>query len=392
MTLTTGPDTATRRTPLDDALLAAVHTRAPHYDRENLFFTEDLDALREAGHLRGPVPEELGGLGLTLDETAHVQRTLAYWAPSTALATTMHLYWVGNAADRYRSGDHRQEWLLREAAAGKVIAAGHGEPGNDTAIDDSTTAAVPVDGGYRITGHKIFTSLAPAWDWIGIHARDDSDPDHPRLVHGFLARSDEGIETVETWDTLGVRATASHDTVLRDVFLPAERVIEVQDLGTPPSPAVAGIFAWVLPLLGNVYYGIARRAVDVALETAGKRTAVSRGGAPVAEKPFVQYHAAEAELLLEGVVAQLDTLTRELTDGVDHGDRLLVKLFAAKENGTRAAQKAVDLALEIGGAGSIAKRSELERLYRDVRAGTFHPPNSDFVRDVIGRTVLGLFP
>jgi alkylation response protein AidB-like acyl-CoA dehydrogenase len=388
VTTTTSPSTAEEL--LGDDLLANLHARAAGYDRENRFFTEDLDDLRAAGYLRGPVPTELGGSGLTLDEVARVQRRLAYWAPSTALATTMHLYWVGSAADRHRAGDRSLDWLLGDVVAGKVVAAGHGEPGNDTAIDDSRTVATPVEGGYRVTGHKIFTSLAPAWDWLGIHARDDSDPDHPRIVHAFVSRESEGISTVETWDTLGVRATASHDTHLADVFVPADRVVDVLDPGGQPGPYIAGIFAWVLPLLGNVYYGVGRRAVDVALEQARTRTALSLGGAPVAEKPFVQYHAAEAELLLEGVGAQLDRLTADLTAGVDLGDRTLLKLFAAKENGTRVARAVTDLALEIAGAGSISRRNELERLYRDVRAGSFHPPNSDAVRELIGKTVLGL--
>lgn len=377
-------------TLLTEDLLARVHARAGDYDRENRFFHEDLDDLRAAGHLRAPIPAALGGADRTLDEVAHAQRRLAYYAPSTALATTMHLYWVGSAADRHRAGDPSLDWLLADVVAGKVVAAGHGEPGNDTAIDDARTTATPVDGGYRVTGHKIFTSLAPVWDWLGIHARDDSDPDHPRIVHAFVARDTAGVRTEETWDTLGVRATASHDTHLDDVFVPTERVVDVHDLGATPGPYIAGVFGWVLPLLGNVYYGAGRRAVDVALEQARTRTALSLGGAPVAEKPFVQYHAAEAELLLEGVGAQLDRLTADLTAGVDLGDRTLLKLFAAKENGTRVARAVTDLALEIAGASSISRRNELERLYRDVRAGSFHPPNSDAVRDLIGKTVLGL--
>jgi alkylation response protein AidB-like acyl-CoA dehydrogenase len=378
-----------RDDPLTDDLLARIHGRAAGYDADNRFFHEDLEELRDAGHLRGPVPEELGGLGLTLDEVNQAQRTLAYWAPATGLATTMHLYWTGNAADLWLAGDHSQEWLLREVAAGKIVAAGHGERGNDVAIADSSTVATPVEGGYRITGHKIFTSLAPAWDWLGMHARDDSDPENPRIVHGFISRESAGVETVETWDTLGVRATASHDTRLTDVFLPADRVIDVQDLGADPPARVAGIFRWVLPLLGNVYVGVARRATDVALASARKRTAVSVGGAPVSTKPLVQYHAAEAELLLEAATGQLDHLTAQLTAGVDLGGRTFLKLVAAKENGTRTAQRVTELALQIAGAGSLSRRGELERLYRDVAAGSFHPPNSDTVHELIGQIVLG---
>jgi alkylation response protein AidB-like acyl-CoA dehydrogenase len=187
-----------------------------------------------------------------------------------------------------------------------------------------------------------------------------------------------------------VRATASHDTYLDDVYVPFERVVGINEVGAVPGAYVAGIFPWVLPLLGNVYLGIGRRAVDVALDAARERTALSVGGAAAATKPFVQYHAAEAELVLEGATAQLDELTNGLSAGVDYGERALLRLFAAKENGTRAARTATDLALEIAGAGSIHKRNELERLYRDVRAGGFHPPNSDTVRDFIGRWALGL--
>lgn len=381
--------TAAPRRVLSDDLLARLHARAADYDRENRFFAEDLEELAEAGYLRAALPREKGGLGLTLHQLNQEQRRLAYWAPATALGVNMHLYWTGSAADRYGAGDHTVDWLIDEVVAGKVLAAGHGEPGNDVAIDDSRATAVPVDGGYRISGHKIFTSLSPAWNWLGVHAKDTSDPDKPRIVHAFVARGSEGVETVETWDTLGVRATASHDTRLDGVFVPAGRVVAADQLGAVPGPFVAGIFPWVLPLLGNVYLGIARRALDVALETAGRRSALSLGGAPVAGKPFTQYHAAEAELLLENTVSALDRLTLGLTAGEDFGARTQLKLFAAKENGTRTAREVTDLALEIAGAGSIHKRSELERLYRDVRAGAFHPPNSDLVRDYVGKFALG---
>jgi alkylation response protein AidB-like acyl-CoA dehydrogenase len=387
---TTGQPSASPRRVLSDDLLKTLHSRAAGYDRDNRFFAEDLEELREAGYLRAAIPEERGGLGLTLAEVNLEQRRLAYWAPSTALGLTMHLYWTGPAGERARAGDTSLDWLIEEIVAGKVLAAGHGEPGNDTALDDSLSVAVPVDGGYLISGHKIFTSLSPAWDWLGIHAREDSDPAHSKIVHAFVSRDAGGVRTVETWDTLGVRATASHDTYLDDVYVPFERVVGINDVGAVPGAYVAGIFPWVLPLLGNVYLGIGRRAVDVALDAARERTALSVGGAAAATKPFVQYHAAEAELVLEGATAQLDELTNGLSAGVDYGERALLRLFAAKENGTRAARTATDLALEIAGAGSIHKRNELERLYRDVRAGGFHPPNSDTVRDFIGRWALGL--
>ncbi|MET9202665.1 acyl-CoA dehydrogenase family protein [Gordonia sp. NPDC003585] len=388
MTSTTSQ--ATTEFVLPEDTLERFRERAVTYDRENRFFAEDLEELRELGYLRAALPREHGGLGISLHQLNLEQRRLAAFAPATALGVNMHLYWTGPLADQLNAGNKELLWLAEEIVAGKVIAAGHGEPGNDLVIDDSTTIATPVDGGYRITGHKIFTSLSPAWDWLGVHARDNSDPDNPKIVHTFVRRDEVGVSTVETWDTLSVRATASHDTLLDDVFVPSERTVGVHAVGEPPTGYVAGIFPWVLPLLGNIYLGIGRRALDLAIASATSRTALSLGGESVAHKPFTQYHVAEAEFALEGTQGQLDRLTTQLTAGEDLGDRALLRLFAAKENGTRTGRTVTDLALEVAGAGALHRRNELERLYRDVRAGAFHPPNSDSARTFVGSFALGL--
>ncbi len=120
------------------------------YDRENRFFTEDFDVLKKAGYLTINVPKELGGRGLTLAETVHEQRRIAYHAPATALAVNMHLYWVGVAADLWRAGDKSLEWMLREAMAGEVFAAGHAERGNDPPVLLSTSKAEKVESGFRL--------------------------------------------------------------------------------------------------------------------------------------------------------------------------------------------------------------------------------------------------
>src|SRR5919205_4462662 len=124
---------------LTDALIDRCGQRAAGYDRNNHFFTEDFEELRAAGYLLVAVPEEFGGQGLSLAEVCQEQRRLAYRAPATALATNMHIYWTGVAADLYRAGDTSLVWLLREAAAGEVFAAGHGEAGNDLPLLLSTS-------------------------------------------------------------------------------------------------------------------------------------------------------------------------------------------------------------------------------------------------------------
>ena len=380
----------------DDAILPKdqlerFRERADRYDRNNEFFVEDFEELRDAGYLRAPVPEEFGGPGHDVAAVAREQRRLAQFAPSTALALSMHLYWTGSAADRYRAGDRSTDWILRDVAAGEVFAAGHGEPGNDLAIDDSRTAATPDgSGGYRFTGRKVFTSLSPVWTRLGVHARDDSEPENPKLVHAFVDRDDPGVATEQTWDTLGVRATRSDDTVLNGATAGSGRVVGVQDVGGVPPPYVNGIFGWVLPLLGNVYYGIARRALDLAIESSTRRRSLALGGQEQAHKPVLQWNVADAEIKLDAVLAQLEKVAEDWVRGVDHGPLWNKKLFAAKEFATRTAREVVDTSLRTIGASGLHRSNEVERLYRDVRSGEFHPPNSDSVHDVIGKTALGL--
>ena len=151
--------TDTGTTLLTDDMLRRFDERAPQYDRENRFFAEDFDELRESGYLSASLPTDLGGAGLSLSEVNRLQRRLAYHAPATAVAVNMHLYWVGAAADLRKMGDPSGDWILSAAADGKVLAAGHGEAGNDLPLLLSSSQAERVKGGWEFTGHKLFGSL-----------------------------------------------------------------------------------------------------------------------------------------------------------------------------------------------------------------------------------------
>ncbi len=377
------------RQVLTQASLETFGRRAGEYDRLNRFFSEDLEDLVEIGYLKAPVPTQLGGLGLSLPKLLCEQKRLAYWAPATALALNMHFYWLGAATQVAQAGDNSARWILQEAAAGRIFASGHGEPGNDAGITNSLTQAEPLaDGGYRFTGHKVFTSLSPAWDWLGVHGRDDSDPSSPRIVHAFIRRGVPGQRTVETWDALGMRATRSDDTVLEGAVARPEHVLRVLPVGRPNDNYMASILGWALPLISIVYVGVAERAFDVALEKVRNRKSLALGGKPVASHALVQEKIAAAATELDSIQAHVERVAQDWSQGIEHGKRWAAKLFAAKVRAMEGARRVVDLALEIEGAASLAKSNVLERLYRDVRAGSFHPPSSSTASEVIGQTYL----
>ncbi|MBV9323510.1 MAG: acyl-CoA/acyl-ACP dehydrogenase [Chloroflexi bacterium] len=385
MTVSTTTQAATR---LNDEMLSRFRERAPIYDRENRFFDEDFEELRRAGYLTIAVPQELGGAGMTLAQVIAEQRRLAYFAPATALAVNMHIYWTGVAADLRRMGDPSLEWMLTEAAAGEVFAAGHAETGNDLPVLLSTAKAEPVDGGYRISGHKMFGSLTPVWTRLGVHAMDVSDPSGPRIVHAFVQRGTPGYAVRETWDTLGMRPTRSDDTVLDGVFVPGQYIARIVPAGAI-DPFVGAVFAWALLNFGSVYYAIAERARDLAITSARKKTSLGLSR-PMAYHPEIQHLFSEMQLQIEAMGPQLQSVAEDWSNGVDHGAAWPMKIVAAKYNCVEGAKRVVDLAMTASGGVGMFKANELERLYRDVRCGGFHPANTTLTHEIVGKTTLGI--
>ncbi len=381
-----------RDSPLTPDLLERCAQRAPRYDQENSFFTEDFEELRECGYLSLAIPKELGGWGYSLAQVVREQRRLGYHAPSTALAVNMHLYWTGIAADLLRSGDRTLEWLLREASQGAVFAAGHAEAGNDIPVLLSTTRAERVEGGYRFTGRKCFGSLTPVWTYLGIHGIDTSDPAAPKIVHAFMPRDTEGYRIEETWDVLGMRATRSDDTILDGVFVPDRYVARVVPAGAAGvDPFVLGIFAWALLGFGNIYYGLARRALDVAVAfTKSKRSiGLTRS---MAYHPEVQHRIAEMGLAIESIEPLLERVAEDWSGGVNHGASWPAKILTAKYHAVENAWRVVDLALEVSGGYGIFRKSGVEQMFRDARLGRIHPGNSMFTHELVGKTLLGINP
>jgi alkylation response protein AidB-like acyl-CoA dehydrogenase len=304
---------------------------------------DSFDELRDIGYLKIALPSELGGLGLSLAEVACAQRRLAYRAPAAAFAVNAHHYWVGAAADAHRRGDSSADWVLREASRGAIFAAGHGHLGGDLVFADPSCRALPLSGGgYRISGPSVFSSAAPSWDWVGVHALDASQPLEPRIVHAFVRRSDLAV-----------------------------RVMRVLPAGPPGDLFVSGVFGWGLPLTGTVHYAMARRAFDLAVECVQRRPAPGvaarqvghgeglgrlagehgRGRAP---HPLDQWPVAEAALRLDDLRAQLHEVlqgrsARAVAWGVDPGGQWLIKLFAVRRAAVDGAARITDLADQIAG-------------------------------------------
>ncbi|BDI23113.1 acyl-CoA dehydrogenase family protein [Herbiconiux sp. L3-i23] len=375
---------------LSDDLLERIHERAPGYDRDNRFFTEDLDELKAAGYLSALVPESFGGRGLSLREVAAEQQRLAAAAPATALGVNMHLVWTGVAKAVHDRGLDFLDQVLIEAAQGEVFGFGISEAGNDLVLSGSRTEAAPDgDGGYRFTGTKIFTSLSPAWTRLGLFGLDTTSADAPKLVHAFIRRDQPGYRILDDWNTLGMRATQSNSTVLEGAHAPAVRVVRRLDPGPNPDPLVFGIFANFEILLASVYTGIGARALELAVAAAKRRTSMKNDGAPYSDDPDIRWRIADAAIAQDALAPQIASLARDVDELVDHGAQWFPKLVGLKVRATETARVVVDKAIRVSGGSSYSAESELARLYRDVLAGMFHPSDDESAHATVANAWLG---
>jgi len=395
---------------LPDDLLDRCRDRAPLADADNVFFAADLAELRAAGYLAAPVPVSLGGSGFDLATLVRAQRRLAAAAPATALGMNMHLVWVQVARFLHERGDHRLDWVLRDAVAGEVFAFGISEAGNEAVLMDShSTAHSCGDGdGYLVSGTKVFTTLSPVWTRLGVHARvecgeagaggraggssRDADREtEPQLVFGFVRR--EGAEVREpgaasrglaegaishpgTWNPLGMRATQSYTTELHGVRIAEADVAARMAPFDGSDPLILAIFSAFSLLTAAVYAGIGDRALELATSSANRVTAGADGQETLRlDDPDIAARLTAAVLEHRASLDTLEVLARDV-DELRARDDWFLALAAARNRVTDEARGAVEVAMRIVGARAFDAGSELARLYRDVLAGLFHPSSS----------------
>ncbi|WP_144797483.1 acyl-CoA dehydrogenase family protein [Microbacterium paludicola] len=373
---------------LPDDLLERIRERAPIHDRENTFPEQDLAELRAAGYLSILVPAERGGAGLSLEQAAILQQRLATASPATALAINMHLVWTGVAKVFSDRGVPGLEFVQDGAVAGDVFAFGISEAGNDLVLFGSDTEATPQgDGAYAFTGMKIFTSLAPVWTKLGLHGLDTTSPDGPKLVFAFIDRTD-AVTTSDDWDTLGMRATQSRTTRIDGAVAAAEHVVRRIDPGPGADPIIFGIFSVFELLLASVYTGVARRALDLSVQTVQKRTS-KKTGLAYSQDPDIRWRIADMSLAYEALPPQIAALARDVDEQADHGALWFTLLSGTKHRAVTMAKHVVDQAVLTAGGGAYFSSNELSRLYRDVLAGMFHPSDPESAHSAAASALLG---
>jgi alkylation response protein AidB-like acyl-CoA dehydrogenase len=245
-------------------------------------------------------------------------------------------------------------------------------------------------GGYSFTGRKIFTSLSPAWTRLGIFGKDQQAREGDgELVHGFINRDASGYTILPDWDTLGMRASQSNTTVLDGIEVGPDRIFRKLPVGPNADPLIFAIFACFESLLAAVYTVIGERALALGVEAVKRRTSFKNAGRSYAQDPDIRWKVAEAAMAMDALYPQLTAVTRDVDALAEHGSQWFPKLVGLKVNATETARRVVDLAIRVSGGSSYFRGSELERLYRDVLAGIFHPSDDESAHNTVANAWLG---
>lgn len=362
-----------------EALAVRFAERAFKHDREGSFPFENFEELKAAGYLKLTVPRRYGGDEISLYELVQLQERIAYGDGSTALAVgwhvgqVLHLRTAGKWPEELFAGLCRD--IVSEGAMINTFAS-EAASGSPSRGGKPETTAVAADGGWRITGRKTFSTLSPILDRFVVSAYVPEE----ECTADFFVRKSDRVAVEETWDSLGMRGTGSHDVVLDGAWTEKE-------MRLPAGQGIDDGGGWLLHIPA-CYLGIALAARDYALDYArGYRP--NHLAEPIASLPSVRQTFGEIEVELRSARSILYSAAERWDRDEEGRAAMKPELGLAKYVATNGAIRVVDLAMRVVGGASLSRKHPLERYYRDVRAGLHNPPMDSSVLQMLASDALG---
>lgn len=367
---------------------------AADHDRDGGFPRANFIELQSRGLIGLVVPRALGGGGADLATARRVIAAVAQGEPATALILTMtwlQLQGLGRRDGRWPAA--LRERVQRDAVErGTLINSLRVEPdlGSPARGGLPATVARRAGDGWRLSGHKLYTTGIEGLGWLAVWGRTDEAA--PRVGTFLVPRDAAGVRVIASWDHLGLRASGSHEVVFEDVAIPLDHAVDLRapadwaaDAGGPADIAAHALQqAWMTVLLGALYDGVARAARDWLVDFLSRRAPGSLG-APLASLARVQERVGEIEALLHVNRVLLDRAAQDVDAGrppaaIDSG--------LLKHTVTTQAIDVVELALKLTGNHGLSRHNPLERHHRDVLCGRVHTPQDDAVLVAAGRRAL----
>ena len=347
---------------------------AAEHDQKGTFPTEHFDFMRNQGYLRASVPKEQGGEGHGLSDITLAQYEIGKGCGATAVAVGMHHMVIGSESEALAWPGKIRDRIFREVVNDGAIAnniasepdlgspKGGGRP--------ATTLEKTDDGKWVLNGRKIWSTLSPVLTYaITLAAVEDGTGDIARLA---VRMDSTGISIDETWDSMSMRASGSHDIIFSDVLVTEEDFVSRSNLSTPSSRSPNGA-AWFPLLLSAANLGIAHAARDYAVDFAVNRKPTGSAGT-ISKIPHVREQVARMESMMLVARRSLFSCAEDWEGNPKERKTLLPEVSITKVRCIETAIAVTDLAMRIVGGVGLERSRPLERYFRDVRSGIANPP------------------
>lgn len=357
-----------------DQVATSLAAFAAEHDADDSFVADGFTLLKREGFFKVHVPAELGGGGASHRETCAIIRRFARCCGSTALAYSMHSHLVALAAWRWRNEGAPTDGLLKRVAAEDLVLVSSG--GSDWLA--SAGKAEKVEGGYRITARKVFSSGCPAGDLLMTSAVYDDPEAGATVLHFAVPFKAEGVKILDTWRVMGMRGTGSNDVELSGVFVPDAAISGRRPQGKW-HPLFHAISMLAFPMIYSAYLGVAEGARAKALEAARKKT-------PDEGLPYLAGEMENAFAQAEMAVEQMIRIAETERPGPETTSRTMIARTLAGQG----AMRTVERAMEVAGGASFYRGLGLERAFRDVQGARYHPLQEKPQLRYTGRLALGL--
>ncbi len=359
---------------LAKAIASQIRSTASKHDRKGSFPHEHYKFMRNQGYLKASIPLENGGYGYGLTDLVLAQYEIGKGDGSTSVSVGMHHMIIG-AEIEARSWPAQLRSSVFDAIAqnGSLINSVASEPdlGSPRGGGRPDTKLEPMsEGRWLLNGRKTWSTLAPELTYaIVFVAVEDGSGDTARII---VDTETKGISIEETWDSLSMRASGSHDILFNNVLVNEKKFLFRTNGSDHVTDKISGA-AWFPLLLSAANLGIAKAAQDYATHFAKNRKP-SGLSAPIAHIPHIREQIARMESTMLVAKRTLFSCSEDWENNSDERKDLLPEILNTKVHSIDSAIKITDIAMRVVGAVALDKNRPLERYFRDVRSGISNPP------------------
>lgn len=354
---------------------ADIESNGIRCDKENTFASENFERLRQENIYKAIIPKELGGGGVSYSDLCYFLKDLAKYCPSTSLTLSMHMHLLAVLVFKHLNGDDGATNTLKAVAEKNLILLSTG--GGDWV--SSNGSAKKVEGGYTITCKKSFCSGSPiASVAVMSCAYDDGDNEH--VLHFSVPMNADGVKIIHDWDAMGMKGTGSNSIEFNNVFVPEEKIVLIRERGKW-HPVWDVVSTLAFPVFIAPYAGIVEAITEKTQSLFSKKKDYQSYALSNLGEMHNNYQITKAFLKI--LVDNANDLNIKPSSGT------AAVALQAKSIITKHGRASAQAAMEALGGFSYYSKTGIERYYRDLMAGEFHPMQLSKQKEMLGNFLMG---